>query len=164
LGILAVQQAVPHWSFKTELVRPEGVGTWTFAPIPVDLVKQTGIRARLRVKGTIEAMPFKGTLMPFGSGRHFIVVNKELRDKIGKKAGDAVEIEFDLDTSAVKGPIPKDFARALASDPSAKAEFAKMAPSHSKAYVTWINSAKTKETRSRRISKATLMIAAKKRL
>ena len=91
-----------RWSFKTTLVRPEGVGTWTFAPIPVDLVKQTGIKARLRVKGTIDAVPFKGTLLPFGSGKHFVVVKKELTDKIGKNAGDVVKVEFDLDTSPSK--------------------------------------------------------------
>lgn len=153
-----------RWSFKTTLVRPEGVGTWTFAPIPVDLVKQTSIKARLRVKGTIDAVPFKGTLLPSGSGRHFVVVKKELRDKIGKKAGDSVRVEFDLDTSPVEVSIPKDFAAALASAPSAKAEFEKMAPSHKKAYVTWTESAKTQGTRANRIDKAIVMIAAKKRL
>ena len=155
---------MPRWSFKTTLIRPEGVGTWTFAPIPVDLAKQTGIKARLRVKGTIDALPFKGTLLPFGSGRHFVVVKKELRDKIGKKAGEVVKVEFDLDTSPVEVSIPKDFATALASTPGANAEFEKMAPSHKKAYVSWIRSAKTQGTRANRIDKAIVMIVAKKRL
>src|SRR5713226_2284017 len=143
-----------RWSFKTTLVRPEGVGTWTFAPIPLDLFKQTGIKARLRVKGTIDAVPFKGTLLPSGSGRHFVVVKKEVRDKIGKTAGDVVKVEFDLDTSPVIVSIPGDFANELASSPRAKAEFQAMAPSHKKAYVTWIESAKAQETRTRRIAKA----------
>lgn len=152
------------WSFETTLVRPEGVGTWTFAPIPVDLAKQTGIRARLRVKGTIDAVPFKGTLLPSGSGRHFVVVKKEVRDKIGKNAGDSVKVEFDLDSSPVKVSTPRDFSNALASIPRARAEFEAMAPSHKKAYVTWIESAKAQETRDRRIAKAIAMIAAKKTL
>ncbi len=146
------------------MVRPEGVGTWTFAPIPLDLVKQTGVKARLRVKGTIDAVPFKGTLLPSGSGRHFVVVKKEVRDKIGKSAGDVVKVEFDLDASAVKVSIPRDFTSALTSIPGAKAEFKALAPSHRKAYVTWIESAKAQETRDRRIAKAVAMIAAKKRL
>ncbi len=153
-----------RWSFETTLVRPEGVGTWTFAPIPVDLVKQAGIKARLRVKGTIDAVPFKGTLLPSGSGGHFVVVKKEVRDKIGKNAGDVVNVEFDLDTSPVKVSIPRDFTSALASTPRARVEFEAMAPSHKKAYVTWIESAKAQETRDRRIVKAVAMISAKKRL
>ncbi len=88
-----------RWSFRTTLVRPEGVGTWTFAHIPLDLVKQTGIKARLRVKETIAAVPFKGTLLPSASGRHFVVVKKEVREKIGKNTGDVVKVEFDLDAS-----------------------------------------------------------------
>ncbi|HEY6282573.1 MAG TPA: YdeI/OmpD-associated family protein [Nitrososphaerales archaeon] len=152
------------WSFKTTLVRPEGVGTWTFAPIPVDLVKQTGIKARLRVKGTIDAIPFKGTLLPSGSGRHFVVVRRKVRDKIGKNAGDVVKVEFDLDASPANVSIPRDFASALASRPGAKAEFEAVAPSHKKAYVTWIETAKALETRDRRIAKAVVMVAAKKRL
>ncbi|HEY6283346.1 MAG TPA: YdeI/OmpD-associated family protein [Nitrososphaerales archaeon] len=39
-----------------------------------------------------------------------------------------------------------------------------MAPSHKKAYVTWIESAKALKTRDRRIAKAVVMVAAKKRL
>ncbi|HEV2226176.1 MAG TPA: YdeI/OmpD-associated family protein [Nitrososphaerales archaeon] len=153
-----------RWNFKTTLVRPEGVGTWTFAPIPVDLAKQTGIRARLRVKGTIDAVPFKGTLLPSGSGRHFVVVKKDIRDKIGKNAGDVVKVEFDLDASPVKMSITRDFASAMASTPRAKAEFEAMAPSHKKAYVIWIESAKGQETGDRRIAKAVAMISTKKRL
>ncbi len=155
---------MPRWSFETTLVRPEGVGTWTFAPIPLDLAKETGIKSRLRVRGTIDATPFKGTLLPTGSGRHFVVVKKVVRDKIGKKAGDVVRVEFDLDTSRVKVAVPRDFARALALAPRAKAEFKDMAPSHKKAYLTWIDSAKTGETRAKRIAKALAMIATKKRL
>ncbi|HEV2139541.1 MAG TPA: YdeI/OmpD-associated family protein [Nitrososphaerales archaeon] len=132
--------------------------------MPVDLAKQTGIKARLRVKGTIDAVPFKGTLLPSGSGRHFVVVKKEVRDRIGKTAGDVATVEFDLDTVPVRVPIPKDFDSALASAPKAKAEFQAMAPSHKKAYVTWIESAKAQETRTRRIAKAVAMILAKKRL
>jgi hypothetical protein len=155
---------MPRWNFETTLVRPEGAGTWTFAPIPVDLAKQTGIKARLRVKGTIDAVPFKGTLLPDGSGKHFVVVKREVRDRIGKTAGDVVKVQFDLDTIPERITIPSVFARALTSNPRAKAEFEGMAPSHKKAYVTWIGSAKTKETRAKRIAKAMAMIAAKKRL
>lgn len=116
------------------------------------------------MKGTIDAVPFKGTLLPSGSGRHFVVVKKEVRDRIGKTAGDVATVEFDLDTVPVRVPIPKDFDSALASAPKAKAEFQAMAPSHKKAYVTWIESAKAQETRTRRIAKAVAMILAKKRL
>ena len=151
--------SLSRWSFSTTLTRPEGVGTWTFAPIPVDIARETGIKARLRVKGTIDGVPFKGTLLPGGSGKHFVVVNKGLREKIGKAAGDVVKVEMDADASKVTVDIPRELAKALSSRPGLKARFDKMAPSHRKAYALWIEGAKTGETRSKRVAKATAMIA-----
>jgi hypothetical protein len=152
------------WSFKTDLVRPEGTGTWTFAPIPVDLAAQTGSKARLRVKGTVDGFPFRGTLLPFGSGRHFVVVKRELRAKIGKGVGDRVKITMDLDTSPVVVAVPRDLFAAMRSRPGVKVEFEKMAPSHRKGFVEWIEGAKGKDTRARRIAKAVIMISEGKKL
>jgi hypothetical protein len=150
---------LPRWKFKTELVRPDGTGTWTFAPIPIDLAKQTGVKARMRVKGLIEGVPFNGTLLPFGSGRHFIVVKKEMRDRMRKGPGDIVRVEMDLDQSPVVVSIPTELKDALASMPETKATFDKMAPSHRKAYAEWIDDAKGADTRSRRAAKALAMIS-----
>lgn len=118
----------------------------------------------MRVKGTMDGVPFKGTLLPAGAGNHFVVVNKELREEIGKEAGDGVRITMDLDTSPVTINIPKDFGRALESRPSARAQFERIAPSRRKAYVRWIEGAKAQETRSRRIARAVTMIARGERL
>jgi hypothetical protein len=155
---------VPRWSFETTLVRPEGVGTWTFAPIPFDVESETGVKARLRVKGAIDGVPFKGTLLPTGSGGHFVVVNKDLRIKIGKSAGDKVSVAMEVDKSPVVVRVPKDLQSALNSRQKTLREFENMAPSHRKAYVRWIEDAKGKETRASRISKALAMIAKEKKL
>ena len=147
------------WEFKAKLVRPEGVGTWTFAPVPAKLAQETGVRAQLRVKGTIDGAAFRGTLLPTGRGNHFIVVNKELRDKIGRKAGDVVSIKMDLDTKPPIIGVPGDFTAALKGNASAKSYFESIAPSHKKAYLQWIESAKQPETRKRRIIKAISMLS-----
>lgn len=158
-GSNSASRLLPRWKFKTELVRPEGTGTWTFAPIPIDLAKQTGVKSRMRVKGLIEGVPFNGTLLPFGSGRHFIVVKKEMRERMRKGPGDTVRVEMDLDKSPVVVSLPKELTVALAGKPSAKAIFEEMAPSHRKAYAEWIDDAKGADTRSRRAEKALAMIA-----
>jgi len=46
-------------SFTTKLVRSEGVGTWTFAPIPADISGHAELKARMRVMGTIDGVPLK---------------------------------------------------------------------------------------------------------
>ncbi|TMI18138.1 DUF1905 domain-containing protein [Candidatus Bathyarchaeota archaeon] len=66
-------------SFTTKLVRPEGVGTWTFAPIPTDISDHADLKAKTRVRSLIDGVPLSSSLMA-GSGELFIVIAKELRD------------------------------------------------------------------------------------
>ncbi len=148
-----------RWEFETILVSPEGIGTWTFAPIPLNLAKETGIKSRMRVKGSIDGVTFSGTLLPGGSTKHFIVVKKELRGKIGKEVGDRVRVKINVDSSPVRVDVPDDFSQALAANPPAKAHFREIAPSHKKAYLSWIDEAKRPETRARRIAKAVEMLS-----
>jgi hypothetical protein len=150
-------------SFTTKLVRPEGVGTWTFAPIPAEISDQGELRAKMRVAGAIDGAPFKSSLMA-GSEELFIVIAKELRDKIGKQAGDAVKMTLGADTSNNVVNVPIDLKRALSKNWKAKTSFERMAPSHKKAYVQWVTQAKTKETRTNRIGKATQQISVGKTL
>ena len=96
--------------------------------------------------------------MPAGDGDVFIVVNKELRDKIGKGSGEVVEMTVGLDTSAVVVSIPADLKKALSQNAKAETSFRKMAPSHRKAYVQWIEQAKKAETRESRLKKAIHML------
>jgi hypothetical protein len=131
------QRKTAAWKFETTLVRPEGVGTWTFAPIPIDLVEKTGVSSRLRVRGTIDGVPFIGSLLPAGGGRHFPVVKKEVRDRIGKKAGDRVSLALRPDHSPQVVRLPLDFSTALKADRKALAYFREIAPSHKKAYLQW---------------------------
>jgi uncharacterized protein DUF1905/bacteriocin resistance YdeI/OmpD-like protein len=145
-------------SFTTKLVRPEGIGTWTFAPIPDDVSGGAGLKAKMRVKGTIDSVPLKSSLMA-GSGELFIVIAKELRDEIGKQAGDTVEMTLGLDTSSNRIKVPADLKKELSKSEKAKASFEKMAPSHKKEYVQWVTQAKTMETRKIRIGKAVQQIS-----
>ena len=73
-----------------------------------------------------------------GSGELFIVIAKELRDKIGRQAGDVVKMTLGLDAPNTTVNIPTDLKKALSTNQKAKTSFERMAPSHKKAYVQWI--------------------------
>ena len=62
-----------------------------------------------------------------GSGELFIVIAKELRDKIGKQAGDVVKMTFGLDTSNSAIKVPADLKKALSMNEKAKTSFERMA-------------------------------------
>lgn len=148
--------------FQSILTRPEGTGTWTYLDIPLSASVAFENRGQIRVRGTMESVPFRSTLMPGGDGGHFLVVNKALRDKIGKKAGDAVEVELEPDDEPRELAIPDDFQSSLALNEAASENFAKLSYSHKKRYVDHINEAKAAETRMNRIDKAVQALAENK--
>lgn len=59
--------------------------------------------------------------------------------------------------------VPADFRKALAADPKAKAQWNDLTPIARRDFISWINSAKQSETRSRRIERACSMLAEGKR-
>ena len=150
--------------FEAKLERPAGVGTWTYLTVPFDVPAEFGVKGQVKVKGTIEGVAFQGSLMPHGDGRHYLVVNKAVRDRAGVSAGSLVQVALERDTTARTVALPHDFKRALAQNARARAAFDKFAYSHQKAYVDWIQSARQEETRARRIEAAVKRIAAGERL
>jgi len=60
--------------------------------------------------------------------------------------------------------VPVDLAEALEENGPAQANFTRLARSHRKQYVRWINDAKRQETRERRIREAVAMLAEDKKL
>lgn len=140
--------------FSSILIRPEGTGTWTYADVPAEVSASLGSRGQIKVKGTVDGLPFRSTLMPDGEGGHYVVVNKGIRDKIGKVAGQPVEIELEPDDAPREVVIPDDLQSALALSETASANFANLSYSMKKRHVGHINEAKSPEARMRRIDKA----------
>jgi len=88
-----------------------------------------------------------------------MVVKKEIRQAIGKTAGDTVKVVMEIDTEPRIIVVPEDFQQALENHPNAKEIFENFSYTHKKEYVEWIESAKKQVTRENRINKALEMIA-----
>src|SRR4051794_17368734 len=84
-------------AFEATLVRPEGVGTWTYLVIPRDLEALYGVRGQIKVRGTINGQPFRSSAMPRGDGAHYLVVNTSIREQIGATPGDSVMVTLERD-------------------------------------------------------------------
>jgi uncharacterized protein YdeI (YjbR/CyaY-like superfamily) len=97
--------------------------------------------------------------MPRGGGTLFIVVPRELRERIGKTAGQSVEVALAPETQVLVLRVPPDLRQALGSD---RAKFDRLAPSHRKAFLQWIADAKHSDTRVRRVAQAAEMVRAGK--
>ncbi|OPA76885.1 hypothetical protein BVG16_17195 [Paenibacillus selenitireducens] len=140
--------------FNAMLIRPAGVGTWTYLNVPVHVDEVFGTKNQVKVKGTLNDIPFQGTLMPHGDGSHFLVVNKEIRDAARVTTGDTVHCTIEQDFGARAVLAPDDFLQSLMQHESANLFYEELAYSYQKEYVAWIDSAKRPETRTRRIQQA----------
>ena len=152
------------YSFEAVLVKPEGVGTWTFLGIPIEVSAMFGSKGQVKVKGTINGYPFRSTALPMGDGSHYLVVGKDIRDHIAVAQGVSVKVVLELDTEVRRITVPDDFLRAMDDQPQARQVFDRLSYSHQKEYVNWILSAKQTETRQRRIDKAIAMLSQGKNL
>jgi hypothetical protein len=140
---------------RFEAVLGAGTGDLPGVVVPADVAAAIGGRARIPVAGTINGVPFRGSTMPMGDGRHCVGFRKDVRARAGGgEAGATVAIEISRDDAPRTVAVPDDLATALAADPAVRAAFDAMSYTHRKEWVAAVADAKRPETRARRIAQA----------
>jgi Domain of unknown function (DUF1905)/Bacteriocin-protection, YdeI or OmpD-Associated len=128
-----------------------GKGGWTYAVIPEVLQDKHTPFGWVQVRGSIDAYELKHyKLMPMGNGSLFLPVKAEIRKKIGKKAGDWVQVVLYADNNPID--IPEELLVCLQDDPAAHENFVRYTAGQQKEFIDWIYSAKTDETKVARIA------------
>jgi hypothetical protein len=140
-------------AFKASIQRPPGTGTWHYVDVPCDTVAAFGSKGQIKVRGALNAIPFRSTLLPTGDGAHYLVVGKELRDQAGADVGDEVAVSLELDDAPRTVELHPALAAALEANPAVGERFRRMAYSHQKRWNESIVEAKKDETRVKRIEK-----------
>lgn len=134
----------------------EGKGGWTYVEIPEIPMPKTSF-GMLKVKGKIDDYEFSNVrLMPLGNGHLMLVVKSDIRKKIKKQAGDTVYIIIYEDK--IPMIIPEELLLCLDYEDSILEKFEKYSDGEKKAFVDWIYSAKTEQTKVDRIAKTITMI------
>lgn len=126
---------------------------WTYIEIPADIAQQMkpGNKKSFRVKGTLDALPVQGmALMPMGEGNFIMALKAEVRKGIHKNAGAMLHVKLEEDTD-YKVEVPGDLQECFDFEPEAFDFFNSLAKSHRDYFIKWIDSAKTAETRAKRI-------------
>lgn len=130
-----------------------GGKTATGIPVPDEIVAGLGSTRRPAVRVTLREHTYRTTIGTMG-GRFMIPVSAEIRKAAGVQAGDAVDVDVDLDTEPRELSIPPDLADALDAAPPARRAFDALSYSNQRRHVMAVDDAKTPQTRARRVAKA----------
>jgi hypothetical protein len=155
-GKTAVKSPVKR--FRALVERNEGSAVCSIH-FPFDVEQTFGARGHVPVRGTLNGAPFRASIFKMG-GRHFMVVNRRLREASGVSGGETVPVVVERDTEPRVVDAPADFARALEGSREAQAAWDNLSFTHRREHVEHIEEAKKPETRDRRIEKSVRMLAA----
>lgn len=119
--------------------------------VPADAVAALGSGKRPKVKVSLNGYSYRSTVAAYGDV-FMLPLSAENRAAAGVKAGDPVEVTLELDLEPRIVVVPDDLAAALSEKPGATAVFEALSYSMRKELVRQVESAKSQETRSRRIA------------
>jgi hypothetical protein len=142
--------------FSTTILKFDSQGEktgWTYILIPAELAQKLkpGNKKSFRVKGKLDDYPYKQiALLPMGEGDFILPLNAAMRKAIGKRKGAEVAVQMTSDDAAFE--FSKDMMACLEEDPKALEGFRKLTSSEQKYFSKWIESAKTQETKAKRIA------------
>ena len=152
-------------TYTTTILRFADMGEktgWTYITIPADIAEELapGNRKGFRVKGFLDQYAFKQvSLLPMGKGEFIMPLNATTRKGIRKNKGAMLKVRMEVDLTPLK--LNEDMMQCLHDEPEAFSYFDKLARSHQHYFSKWVDSAKTEETKARRIA-LTVMACARK--
>ena len=129
----------------------------TGIPIPPEIIERLDAGKRPALHVTVNGYTYR-TTVGFMDGQPMLSLSAENRENAGLQAGDMVEVTVEVATEPPTIEVPSDLTAALNQSGVIDA-FEASAPSRRKEYVRQVTSAKTEETRQRRILKVVQQLA-----
>jgi Bacteriocin-protection, YdeI or OmpD-Associated/Domain of unknown function (DUF1905) len=127
--------------------------TATGIRIPDEVIEGLAGGRRPPVRVTIGGYTYRSTVAVMGDA-YMVGVNADHREASGVKGGDVVDVVIELDAAPREISVPPELAAALDAEPDARRTFDGLSNSNKSWHVYQVTTAKTDETRERRIAKS----------
>jgi hypothetical protein len=137
-------------TFETTL---SAFGNNTGIEVPTEAITRLGAGKRPAVLVDVNGYRYRSTVGVMG-GRALVSVSAAIREATGLKGGDAITVTLTVADTPRAVDVPADLQRAFKANPKAREFFGTLSNSVQRYHVDTINSAKTDETRARRVAKA----------
>lgn len=131
----------------------QGDKTATGIRIPDEIVEGLGGGKRAAVTITMNGFTYRSSIAVV-NGACMVGVSAENRAGAGVNGGEEVDVEIELDTAPREVTVPPELAAALDADPAARRTFDGLSYSNRLWHALQVTTAKTDETRERRLAKS----------
>lgn len=129
-----------------------------FVVVPSEISEAAGLRYGVRVRGTINGVAYRSSLMKY-SGVFHPGVHKATIEAARAESGYPIDVAIEIDDQPLPtDKVPPDLAKAIGKRAATKAAWDKLAPSHKREHVKAVLEAKKPETRAKRIASAIEML------
>jgi Bacteriocin-protection, YdeI or OmpD-Associated/Domain of unknown function (DUF1905) len=151
-------------AFAAEIQRGSARNSWAYVAFPYDLKEMFGVGNLVPFTATFDKrVKYQGSLAKMGGPQAMILLRKDVKAELGKEPGDTLEVVIELDDKPREVAVAADVKKALQTA-GQFGLFEKLAFTHRKEYIRWIEDAKRPETRANRITKTCEMLAAGKKM
>lgn len=139
-----------HLEFKTTLYKSGGNTTGII--VPPEIVDGLGAGKKPKVVVVLNGFTYRSSIAVMG-GDFMIPVSADIRASAKVAGGDDITVQVSVDTEERTVEIPGELKLLLDSHPTALAKFNSLSNSNKKRLALSVESAKTDETRQRRLDK-----------
>jgi hypothetical protein len=151
---------MPVISFEAQVQRTGGSA---ILRLPGDASAELPSRGQVAVQGVMNGHAFQAVAEPDGRRGHRLKLDKKLRQALTASEGDTVALKIEPAKDWPEPGIPEDFQAALAGAPDICEVWKSITPMARWEWVRWINAAKNRQTRERRVEVGILKLRSGKR-
>ncbi len=149
----------PRHQFDAQLAAPTGRGYRKLVRVPRDVYEALGASPPIRTRGLLDEYPFELAVLSDGEGAGKLLLGKKVVKQLGKRLGETIRVELQYDDSEYGMSLPPDVQELFEFAPDIKHAFdTQLKLGKQRGMLYHIKSAKTQQTRSKRIAELMEML------